>query len=394
MAKLYFSLLPSDLILEEALYLNHSQTEIYCLLFDEIFCNNIWIYKIRKELKFTKFISTETVLPLSLKYLELKSLTRIDFGSEYFREPRILIERAVRVKDTNLRRQLVDYLFDLPNIKDEKITTYRFYMYILFTGLLAINDTELYEKYLNIYKRNDQQWAMAINYNLIATQAYAEAGNIEQAEIYRTSAYIDKFFIAVGLARGGHLQLLKPYIASLSFSDLIKILEQAAEFTQENVVNYLFNIFLEKVNQYYGQYPKSETYDFYNKLICNNNPDFTLSIIKRFVPERLDYLVESAAKAGLTSVMLEISTYNPEVLNTSLIDKQAYNYNHIDTLLYIKHNLSAVETIVDLPEVLINPLILILELDNKLVSLEILNKIWLYIKDADKNLISQIFNKY
>src|SRR5581483_12526339 len=113
MAKLYFSLLPSDLILEEALYLNHSQTEIYCLLFDEIFCNNIWIYKIRKELKFTKFISTETVLPLSLKYLELKSLTRIDFGSEYFREPRILIERAVRVKDTNLRRQLVDYLFDL-----------------------------------------------------------------------------------------------------------------------------------------------------------------------------------------------------------------------------------------------------------------------------------------
>ena len=75
----FFSILPVDLLLEQSLYFNYPDTQTYCSLLKS--CDSIWLYKIRKELNFDDFKAADTILPLSLKYLNLKSVTGVDFGS-------------------------------------------------------------------------------------------------------------------------------------------------------------------------------------------------------------------------------------------------------------------------------------------------------------------------
>ena len=391
MFRLYFHLLPRDLILESALYLNYMETQTYCLALQIQSCDSIWHYKMVKELSISSPLDLNTVLPLSLKYLELKSVTGVDFGSEYFLEPLKLIQRASRLKNSDLREALLAYIFELPNVVNESNMGYVTYIKAVMIGSLSVNDTYLYQNYWQIFANRNPNWTETLNINYIRTVGYAEAGNLKEAESYRNDENLDEFFIAIGLARGGHLELLKSYLKDIEIGKLLIILSDAATFGRENVINYLFNIFLAMVEKYHGLFPKRETYDFTDALIRNNRPVFTLDIINRLpsdIFDKTDLLIESAAKAGLLSIIIELKKRDAKALQISNAFSAAFSHNHFDIMLYLAQTGFTIN-IDENMSVLVNPFIIQMELDKKFLSADVANRFINSnnIKPADRQLL-------
>ena len=388
----YFSILPIDLLLEQSLYLNHLDAQKYCSVFKS--CDNVWLYKIRKELNFEDFKSSDTVLPLHLKYLELKSITGVDFGSEYFIQTTMFIRRAVRIRDIDLRRSLVDHFFSLPTVVNLKNSFYRPYISDVLQGALAVNDSYLYQKYLDINAKRDFNWEVLSDIDYIQTSGYAEAGNLEEAE---ASRHGDIIITLKGLARGGHLELLKRYIVELQFDQLIILLTTAALFGQKHILEHLVDIALKQPQD---NYPQREIYDFLSTLICNNHPQFTMSIIRKLpviVLKHVKLQMDAAASVGLISIMKDLSNLNS---SGQAYDSSAYNrawcYNHIDTLIYISKITNDVPYVNDVFQVILHPVIVELELKNNLVALETIDELLhsSHVYTNDFSTVQELIAKY
>lgn len=386
----FFSILPVDLLLEQSLYFNYPDTQTYCSLLK--FCDSVWLYKIRKELNFDDFRATDTVLPLHLKYLELKSITGVDFGSEYFVQTTMFIRRAVRVKDVDLRRNLVDHFFSLPTVVNLKNSFYRPYISDVLQGALAVNDSYLYQKYLDINAKRDPNWEVLLNIDYIRTSGYAEAGNLEEAEEAR---HDDIIITLEGLVRGGHLELLKKYIAEIRLDQLLIMLNTATLFGQRHTLEYLLDILLKQDN-----YPQREIYDFLSVLIRNNHPQFTMSIIRRLpviVLKHVSLQIDAAASVGLISIMKDLSNLNSsqQVYYSSSYNR-AWQYNHIDTLIYISKITNDIPYVDDGLEVILHPVIVELELKNNLIAVETIDELLhsSHIYKDDCSIVRQLIDKY
>ena len=330
----YFLLLPSDLILEHSLYLNHPETEQYCTVLQRKSCDNIWQYKIKKELKYEL---PETVIPWSLKYLELKSIVGVDFGTEYFKDFKTILTRAVRVKDKILREKLLKYFFNIIDRRKIDDAIYRDWLESIIVGTIAMNDRDLYNFYLA--KANDKK--IYLHMNTLEVYGYAEQGLDEQAkEMNLSNLWRSEYLISKGLARGGHLELLKKYLPDLNTGEFNSVLREAAHYNQETVVEYLV-----KLNRSDpSKYPVFTT-DFCYSLIEYNRPNFSWYIMNMLHNEPWSYmysLILPAARSGLVSLLekffsikINQSDESPYNLISQLVIDWSFQYNHLDTTLFL-----------------------------------------------------------
>lgn len=376
----YLTLLPSDLVLEQSLYLNHSDTEAYCTFFT--FCNRIWAHKIMKEFDISP---AATMLPLSLKYLELMSLTKVDFGSEYFIDPVTFINRASRYPDKKIREKLLDYIFGLDYIDETRKNQIFLYLqvYILrvLTGLLSINDTKLYNKYVKLYQNSISDREL-----IILAKAETGISEVDPVGILELK----------GFARGGHLDLMQPYLESMHVIEILDLAKEAAQFQQRAVISYLTDV-IAKYFERIPSYKTIEMYKFLDLLICNNDPHFSIEIIRKLPLKHIYPLINSAAKAGSIFLIQELSKIDTSAIKKApLALDNAFKYNHVDMMLYLVNANQDVYYIDTEPDVLLNPLIIELELANKLVPVELIDRLvdTLFVREQDRPLIRSLINKY
>ena len=76
--------LPFDLIKELCCYLSYRTSRRFLTMFSNINSEEVWKYKIRNELCLSVNSYNSTVLPLHIRYLELKSCVYSDFGTDLF----------------------------------------------------------------------------------------------------------------------------------------------------------------------------------------------------------------------------------------------------------------------------------------------------------------------
>ena len=80
----YINLLPFDLIPLLSCCLSYRTCHRFLTLFSIDRRDQVWRYKIRNELNLPDTTFTNTILPLDIRYLELKASSRTDFGTELF----------------------------------------------------------------------------------------------------------------------------------------------------------------------------------------------------------------------------------------------------------------------------------------------------------------------
>ena len=330
----YFLLLPSDLILEQSLYLNYPETEQYCLVLQRKTCDSIWQYKIKKELKYEL---PETVIPWSLKYLELKSIVGVDFGTEYFKDFNTIFMRAVRVKDKILRKELLTYFFNIIDRRRVDDAIYREWLENVIVGTIAMNDHDLYEFYLNKAKDNKIYSYM----NTLEVYGYAERGLDQLAkEMNLSDLWKSDYLVSKGFARGGHLELLKKYLPDLNTGEFNSVLREAAQYNQEAVVEYLVTLSRSDPSKY-----PSFTTDFCYSLIEYNRPDFSWYVMNLLYNEPwsdMYNLILPAARSGLVSLLKKLfsvkigqSNESPHNLISEVVIDWSFQNNHLDTTLFL-----------------------------------------------------------
>ena len=161
-------------------------------------------------------------------------------------------------------------------------------------GALAVNDSYLYQKYLDINAKRDPNWEVLLDMDYIQTSGYAEAGNLRRS---RGSRHGDIIITLKGLARGGRFGIIKRYIVEIRLDQSLILLTTAALFGQRHILEYLLDILLKQDN-----YPQREIYDFLSALIRNNHPQFTMSIIRKLpviVLKHVSLQIDAAASVGL-----------------------------------------------------------------------------------------------
>lgn len=263
MAAFYGDILPNDLILQLALYLNYRDVWLlryFGKVYENIcFSPELWIYKIRNELGYdNKFIQEyvydstkgekKTLLPINEKYMELKSRNSVDFGSENYVYLHILLYRASRLKDYNMARELVNYLMNL-NLsyiipKDSRIDA-------ILGGATSVGNIQLIHdtitNYLHVEHINDLSYQDKILVMNAIVKGYYEAPKSVRAKINLQDYDINdivlrgisNFFIMAGLAAGNHLEELKTYNPDLTSLSLLMLLgESANEGAAYDVINY------------------------------------------------------------------------------------------------------------------------------------------------------------
>lgn len=342
----YFIVLPTELKLLQALFLNYLETSHYCQVNARVSLScsegEIWQFKIRHELHTIPAQYLPTLTPLSRKYLEIKSITGIDFGSEYYLNEIPFIRRAARVRDSAERRRLIDYFFQLKFADRLEGTT----AWALLTGLLAVNDTPLYNHYVRGYQFKltpDEMFGIRV-------QGYAEGGNwaeLATIEQNNPAIYADHFNMRLldGLAAGGHLEQLKQYadkpILANSFND---VFQAASENGQEAIIEYLVSLFLTRDGHLFNQ-----SFPPVSDMIANNRPEFSLGILTRLhgelstlYPRSIYYkrywfviVAEDAARIG--SFLLLDYSFSGTSLTRQLPDlmEAALRHNHLDALAYL-----------------------------------------------------------
>lgn len=104
----YFVILPRDLIFVQALYLNYPDSVAYFRL-SRYAGDALWDFKIANELRFAKNQYLPTLFSRQLKFLELKSIREVDFGSEHFLTIGTCVERTLRLENRADLYRLLDY---------------------------------------------------------------------------------------------------------------------------------------------------------------------------------------------------------------------------------------------------------------------------------------------
>ena len=167
----FFTTVPLDLIKELSCYMNYQTTTIL-LQFCDISADTVWKYKIVHELNYyqsdSDVLNFATVLPLDQKYLELKSITSTDIGCEIFINDLMeAYRKAVLVKDSYMRHELLEYLQSLPIIQTAE-DCMLCEMSIL-KGALEADNKDLideYKHYLELDEKMLQQYMNTDYYDL------------------------------------------------------------------------------------------------------------------------------------------------------------------------------------------------------------------------------------
>lgn len=229
----YFSIIPSELILELSLYFDYRDTVLYCQL---LRCNDIrfWLHKIQKELGYSKSFITEyvynidngikrTPLPLNEKYLELKSRKSVDFGTEYYKATNVLIQRIGRIKDHKRAIDLTKYFLYIIDITfpDFIKIINTGYFEALTEGAISVKNLELVDflmaKTKKQYAKGEEHAFLSLLSQPIVSGLYEGSVNGIPDEKFKNYVY-EKYLvkphyytqkdIISGLARGGHLKAL------------------------------------------------------------------------------------------------------------------------------------------------------------------------------------------
>lgn len=148
---------PLDLLIAQTAFLSYPETLQFCQLHPRIqgACDSgeLWRFKIEREFDLTAEQYLPTITPIDRKYLEVKSVLGVDFGSEYYLEDEQFIRRATQPRNFRSRdemEKLLRYFLALrPNIKTRRVlTSVRVGQYVIdiFVNLLAAGEDDLADR--------------------------------------------------------------------------------------------------------------------------------------------------------------------------------------------------------------------------------------------------------
>lgn len=402
----YLFLLPQDLLLSFGLGLNYPETLKLCdkhIVFKKL-CDNgeIWKYKILMELGFEQSQYLPTITPLNLKYLELKSLRGVDYGSEYYLTMEEFIKRASRLRNTKDRRELVDYFYETRALNNSDRESYRERACI---GALASDDKILYKKYFTELDRKDQT---LFNYVRFSLEGSAERGIIltladtinEIAHAFNIVQNISdedlNTFIARGLVKGGHVELLKKFKAEQG--DLLELSNWrypylAAAYSQQEMFLYTFDLALPSIKK---DHIKEQVVE---KLIRNNEPKFVISVLDNIVLPKLNGNLKSktlrdGASSGSFLIIkhyLQQLTGSFKEIDVAVALTAAVLYNHIDAAIYLRDQ-GGVFLNYDFEQYNFNPDVLIILYKNKILNDNNIKEILIkggYLTRAEKEYVEK-----
>ena len=234
----YFELLPSELFYSLCCYLYIKPIEDLCRITKKFrnTCDddNLWKFKINHEFPYIdNQDKISSIFTPRLKYIQLKSIRYVDFGSEYFQRMILYLTRASRVKDHNVAYNLIVKVLEHEEVDNLNYIT-------VLSGAIASNNKLL----INEYKKK----VIAILPETIsaAYAGYVEGGDDEVSIAMinnllgstvriQNVSYVIPNAALLGLVRGGHLDELKKF----NDPNIHEYLFRAAEFQQWAVVDYL-----------------------------------------------------------------------------------------------------------------------------------------------------------
>lgn len=236
----YFDLLPLDLVYEQALFLNIAETEAYsesqrCRLSQD----RLWDRKIQGELGIPREYYRDSIMPRKEKFIELKSRTSVEYGSERYLPMAKCLGRAVRLRDRKLAREMVEY-FRSNNTRLNNDVVYS----LIVEGATARNDEQLLSNNRLGGVIHDYWicgWAEARNLGKVARLLERARGmDVEEFE------YTVRLPI-VGYAQGGHLDLFRIEEATvMECCDplIARSVGYAAKYSQWHIVDYILDKYI------------------------------------------------------------------------------------------------------------------------------------------------------
>lgn len=322
----YGDVLPKELILQLSLYLNYRDiwllNDFSTIYRDICMAPDIWLYKIREELGYSnEFINQyvydsinktkKTLLPLNEKYIELKSRTRVDLGSEYYKTIDVLLYKASRIKDHKLARYLIDYFLKWYSGLKPLFTK------LIITGAFSTGNTKLVYDIMRPYGVNSRSSNDLKNtfYAMIGLSSVIE-GYYEAPKKIRETLNLKNYGVTasilsqlptammIGLAAGNHLDELKALNPDPNNINLMYDLSMAAN--------------------------KSGAYDVINYYNFHHHGDIEIFVKYNGITDRIK-ISDIPIGILLSQGYAEYLPSNKEIINNLI---NALQYNHLDVIIH------------------------------------------------------------
>ena len=193
--------IPRDILHELCLYLKYH--EIYTLvaidnrLSSLLHSRHLWLWKLTREFNMNASQIDNTVMPLHLKYIELRSFKDVDWDSDLFIGPEEALLRAYKIKDRDLILNFIDMTTTEQQIKASR-------------GAAVIGDTQM----LNLcrtYPGNPLKINAMIREATLEGAAEGNQRHILNSRKNLSYINSEKYILGKGIARAGNYQLMDQY---------------------------------------------------------------------------------------------------------------------------------------------------------------------------------------
>jgi hypothetical protein len=314
--------------------------------------NEFWDYKIDNEVGLSKDQYLPTLIPRKWKYVELKSIRSIEYGSEYFISIHVCLERSSRLTDRQLAEELTEHFYEIIEYRNDR----NYYIYDIIEGATARNDFAMVNKYKSRIVEIEFDEQRVVD-NKMAS-GYAEVGNMEKVEeIFNTKfacmheSYQIEFYDNVlrGLAKNGNINLFKQYEKYIVMYGIAPrdIIVAAVKYDNWNIVNYILEKYIDD-NSGLSHYSRESTvYSYlstlielgYNDIFIKNYPDlFTEKYCKTYKDYSFYGIAAESGNIGLMRFLSQKSSqFNKRLESMAFtLIVNALSNNHIDFVEFVR----------------------------------------------------------
>lgn len=309
----YIKFLPFDLINELSCYLSYKTCRRLLSTLGNINTDNVWKYKIIHEFDVPS-TTCDTILPLHIKYIELKSDIASDFGTDIFGYPRDFCNSLTEEEVLNL-------------VKYYKTTWFKMYdksPIFLCTYYAAQGNAP---KFIETYENHGESIVIDLDDQLYRSALTSKSQEI--VEFIKQKLDTDDLELVQSSLHymNGNLTFIKEHISKKAHC-----IYEAIEHKQWAVVDYVMTQNIDLEDYSLVGLIRSKNIDKCKQYIVGN-------IFDRYAYN--DYVIHSCATGVVDILDYVLSLINCDIQSLKNCLKYALHYYHLDNALYLYNKIKS-----------------------------------------------------